>query len=61
MYIMTLSIQTKKGRNLRCIFLQYNKEDTIEKEKDLRRQFQSESGIGSDQGREDDFGDCESV
>jgi len=58
---MVLLIQTKMGRNLRCISLQYNKEDAIEKKKDLRRQFQSESGIGSDQGREDDFGDCESV
>ncbi len=35
MYIMALSIQTKKGRNLRCISLQYNKEDTIEKEKEV--------------------------
>ncbi len=36
MIIMVLSIQTKKGRNIRCISLQYNKEGTIEKEKDIR-------------------------
>jgi len=35
--IMVLSIQTKKGRNLRCISLQYNKEETIEGKKSLRR------------------------
>jgi len=31
---MVYQIQTKKGRNLRCISLQYNKEDTFEKKKD---------------------------
>ncbi len=34
---MVQAIQTKKGRNLRCISLQYNMEVTIEKKKDLRR------------------------
>ena len=33
---MDLWIQTKMNRNLRCISLQYNKEDTIEKEKNIR-------------------------
>jgi len=37
--IMVMSIKTKMGRNLRCISLHYNKEDTIENEKNLRRQF----------------------
>ncbi len=32
---MVYQIQAKKGRNLRCISLQYNKEDTFEKKKDL--------------------------
>jgi len=38
---MVLSIQTKKGRNLRCIFLQYNKEDTIEKRKTYDDNFKA--------------------
>jgi hypothetical protein len=34
---MVYQIQTKKGRNLRCISLEYNKEDAFEKKKGLRQ------------------------
>ena len=58
---MVNQIQAKKGRNLRCISFQYNKEDTFEKKKDLRQSIQGEGSLGSHQGRADDIGDSESV
>jgi len=58
---MVYQIQAKKDRNLRCISLQYNKEDTFEKKEDLRQSIQGQSSLGSHQGRADDIGDSESV